>query len=91
MGEPGAVAVTAARATEEEEDSMIRASVAMTGWATRWRGREGGGGGGGPGNASSADDADERRPRQRPAAAVIERAIGGLFFSRSSRGFSRVL
>ena len=93
VGDPGAVAVTAARATEEEEDdSMSRASVAKTGWATR-RGREGGERGGeGRGaeddDASSSTDDEHRRRRRRPAAAaaVVERAIGGgLFFRSSSR------
>lgn len=93
VGEPGAVAVTAARATEDEDDdSMSRAIVARTGWATRRGGREGEEGGGrDEADASSADD-DERRRRRLAAAAGEQRAIvpsvsgsGGLF--RSLEGY----
>ena len=85
--------MTAARATEDEDDdSMSRAIVARTGWATRRGGREGEEGGGrDEADASSADD-DERRRRRLAAAAGEQRAIvpsvsgsGGLF--RSLEGY----
>lgn len=74
VGDPGAVAVTAARDTDGTDESMSRASVARTGWATR-PGRCRGGQGDDEDDDAEASSTDKPQRRRRRRSAAGERAI----------------